>query len=157
MPTEVSKLLLRIVVHHLRLSAAAVTCLTFMACGSETPPRAPQNLVVSVKQPRPWPTAPVAAANAAPRIVRIWLSRLEIQPGSSLDGTIVASTNVASVEVRTPAFSINSVHAAQGQFRFHTHILELPPLSRRHTYTLDFIARNTAGVQTIEQAPLRIQ
>jgi len=85
------------------------------------------------------------------------MSRLSIAPGSSLDGAVVTSTNVASVEVRTPAFSINSVHTASGQFRFHTHMLELPPLSRRHTYTLDIIARNTAGIEQVEQAAFTIR
>ena len=99
----------------------------------------------------------MAAPNAAPRIVRIWLSTLTIVPGSWFDGTIVVSTNVASVEVRTAAFSINSTHVAPGLYRFHTHVLELPPLSRRHWYELYIIARNTPGVEQIEKAPLRVE
>jgi len=72
-------------------------------------------------------------------------------------GTILASTNVASVEVRSAAFSINSTHAAPGLFRFHTRILELPPLSRRHSYELSIIARNTAGEQVMERATLAVR
>ena len=89
----------------------------------------------------------MAAPNAPPRIVRIWLSTLTIEPGTWFDGTILVSTNVASVEVRTAAFSINSAHVAPGIYRFHTHVLELPPLSRRHSYELYIIARNTPGVE----------
>jgi hypothetical protein len=33
----------------------------------------------------------------------------------------------------------------------------LPPFSRRHSYRLDIIARNTAGVKEVEQAPLRVE
>lgn len=73
------------------------------------------------------------------------------------DGIIVASTNVASVEVRTAAFSINATHAAPGIFRFHTRVLELPPLSRRHSYELHVIARNTAGEQTVEHLTLEVK
>jgi hypothetical protein len=73
------------------------------------------------------------------------------------DGTILTSTNVASVEVRSAAFSINSTHAASGFFRFHTRILELPPLSRRHSYELNIIARNTAGEQEIEHVTLAVK
>lgn len=104
-----------------------------------------------------WPSPPVAKPNAPPRIVRIWLSTLKIEPGSWFDGKILVSTNVASVEVRTAAFSINSTHVAPGVYRFHTHVLELPPLSRRRSYELYIIARNTPGVASVEQAPLRVE
>jgi hypothetical protein len=124
---------------------------------SSKPIGVPANLVISATQPRAWPTPPVAAPNARPRIVRIWFSTLTIEPGSWFDGTIVCSTNVASVEVRTAAFSIDSRHVAPGVYRFHTHVLELPPLSRRHSYELYVIARNTPGVEQIEEAPLRVE
>jgi hypothetical protein len=87
----------------------------------------------------------------------MWLSTLAIRPGTWFDGSIVASTNVASVEVRTAAFSINSAHVSPGVFRFQTHVLELPPLSRRHSYELDIIARNAAGVKQVERVTLRVE
>lgn len=87
----------------------------------------------------------------------MWVSTLTIVPGSWFEGAIVASSNVASVEVRTAAFSINSRHVGPGIYRFRTRVLELPPLSRRHWYELYFIARNTAGVQEVEEAPLRVE
>ncbi len=124
---------------------------------SSKPVAVPLNLTVSEKQPHAWPTPPIAAPNAPPRIVRIWFSTLTIVPGSWFDGTILVSTNVASVEVRTAAFSINSTHVAPGIYRFHTHVLELPPLSRRHSYDLYIIARNTPGVEEVEEAPLRVE
>lgn len=117
----------------------------------------PLNLTVSEKQPIVWPSPPVAAPNAPPQIVRIWFSTLKIEPGSWFDGEILVSTNVASVEVRTAAFSINSTHVAPGVYRFHTHVLELPPLSRRHSYELYIIARNTPGAAFVEEAPLRVE
>jgi hypothetical protein len=126
------------------------------AC-SPKPLPVPLNVTVSEKQPRAWPTPPVAAPNAPPHIVRIWFSTLTIHPGTWFDGTMIVSTNVASVEVRTAAFSINSTHVAPGLYRFHTHVLELPPLSRRHSYDLYVIARNTAGVEEVEEAPLRVE
>jgi hypothetical protein len=49
------------------------------------------------------------------------------------------------------------MHVAPGIYRFRTHVLELPPLSRRHWYELYFIARNTAGVKAVEEAPLRVE
>jgi cytochrome oxidase Cu insertion factor (SCO1/SenC/PrrC family) len=117
----------------------------------------PRNLVVSAKSPRVLPRPPVAQPNAPPRIIRIWFSTLTLQPGTWFDGTIVASTNVASVEVRTASFSINSTHVGPGIYRFHTQILELPPLSRRHSYELFIIARNTPGAQAVERTSIAVQ
>lgn len=124
---------------------------------SPKPVAVPSNLTISEKKPNAWPTPPVAAPNAPPQIVKMWFSTLTIRPGIWFDGTIVVSTNVASVEVRTAAFSINSAHVAPGVYRFHARVLELPPFSRRHSYQLDIIARNTAGVKEVEQAPLRVE
>jgi cytochrome oxidase Cu insertion factor (SCO1/SenC/PrrC family) len=117
----------------------------------------PTNLIVSPRVPHVLPQPPVAKPNAPPHIVRIWFSTLTIQPGTWFDGMIVASTNVASVEVRTAAFSVNSTHVGPGLYRFHTQILELPPLSRRHSYELFIIARNTPGVEDVERTSLHVQ
>ncbi|MBV9277705.1 MAG: hypothetical protein JOZ97_05660 [Candidatus Eremiobacteraeota bacterium] len=141
-----------------RLFAAIASLAIIVAgCEAQTPSSAPSNWTVSSGMPPRWPSGLQAAPDAPPRIVRIWLSTLVIAPGSTLDGAIATTTNVASVEVRTAAFSINSLHVAPGQFRFHTRVLELPPLARLHTYTLDVIARNTAGVAQVEQAPLEMK
>jgi hypothetical protein len=85
------------------------------------------------------------------------MSRLTIDSGIWFDGVIVTSTNVASVEVRTAAFSINSDHVGPGVFQFHSHILELPPLARWHTLELDVIARNTSGIQAVEHTAITIE
>jgi hypothetical protein len=135
---------------------AAALALMLGACESK-PLAVPPNLIVSAEAPRVWPTAPVMPPDGAPRIVQMWISSLTLEPGIWFSGTILASTNVASVEVRSAAFSINSTHAAPGLFRFHTRILELPPLSRRHSYELSIIARNTAGEQVKEHATLAVR
>ena len=148
--------MLRRVINRLSVLSALLSC-SLIACESQPQPSLPPNFVVSARQPQAWPRGIIATTSAPPQIVRIWLSGLAIKPGSTLDGAIATSTNVASVEVRTAAFSINSSHVAPGQFRFHTRVLELPPLARRHTYILDVIARNTAGVQQVEHARLTME
>ncbi|HVN68697.1 MAG TPA: hypothetical protein VMU38_03460 [Candidatus Binatia bacterium] len=140
----------------MQILAGVLVGVSVAAC-SPKPLAVPANLIVSQRPPSVLPTPPVAGPNARPRIVRMWVSTLTIEPGSWFDGTIVVSTNVASVEVRTAAFSINSTHVAPGIYTFHTHVLELPPLSRKHSYELYIIARNTPGVQEIEEAPLRVE
>ena len=134
----------------------AILLTSLSACESKPLPQ-PDNLVLSAREPMPRPAAPVRLPNAPPHIVRIWVSTLTLQPGTWFDGTIVASTNVASVEVRTAAFSINAAHVAPGLFHFHTLVLEVPPLSRRHSYDLYVIARNTAGDREMEQATLFVR
>jgi len=135
-------------------------CVALLAllCGCESKPLAPPaNLVVAPREPAARPTAQVRAPDAPPHIVRIWMSTLTLRPGAWFDGTIVTSTNVASVEVRTAAFSINSAHVAPGLFQFHTRVLEVPPLSRLHSYELNVIARNTAGERQVEHVTLSVE
>jgi hypothetical protein len=140
------------------LPALAATALAVMLGACESKPLAvPQNILVSATAPRVWPAAPVLPPGDAPRLIQIWLSTLTLEPGIWFDGTIVAGTNVASVEVRTAAFSINASHVSPGVFRFHTRVLELPPLSRRHSYELNIIARNTAGERIVEQVTLSVR
>ncbi len=97
--------------------------------------------------------APIAAPNAPPRIVRIWLSSTTIAPDQAWNGAVTTSTNVASVEVRTETFSYNLPRTAFGQFAFHYTLPELPPPVRRY-YVLWVIARNTAGTQAVEGIPI---
>jgi hypothetical protein len=141
---------------HLSWVGALVCSITMFGCGGP-PSSVPSNLVIANSQPRDWPTAVVQPPNAPPHLLRVWFTTLTLHPGMWFDGAVVADTNVASVEVRTAAFSINCQKVGPGLFRFHTLFLDLPPLSRRHTYQLDIIARNTPGDQEVEHAPLRIE
>ena len=107
----------RLSVKPLPLLAAIAFALSSGGCASKPTP-VPSNLIVSAKAPRAWPATPIAPPNAPPKIVLVWMSSLTIVSGIWLDGAIVTSTNVASVEVRTAAFSIDSDHVGPGRFRF---------------------------------------
>lgn len=122
------------------------------------PPQAPRirNLTVGARPPQPWPTALTAKPDAQPEILNVWLSRRDLQPGGSIDGKIVTSTNVASLEVRTVVFSINALRSDFGQFHFHLHILDVPGISRGRNYELQVIARNAAGVETVQTTTLEM-
>ena len=61
------------------------------------------------------------------------LSSVKVPPGSVWSGRIATTTNVASLEVRSPSFTFNAS------------ALVIPPMLRR-PYTVEFVARNTAGV-----------
>ncbi len=115
-----------------------------------------KSIVVSATQPKPWPTAAIAAPNAPPRIERIWLSDTHLRQGGLIHGAIATTTNVASVEVRTATFSINTPRRTFGQFAFVLKVLMFPPLLK-HTYPLQIIARNAAGAREVRNAYLVVQ
>lgn len=113
--------------------------------------RVPANVRVGGVE-RTWP-AVVAAPNARPYILAIWLSSTTIAPLQRFDGTIATSTNVASVEMRTETFSYNVPRRTFGRFAFDYVMPELPPSVRRH-YMLWIIARNAAGTADVEGIPI---
>ena len=83
-------------------------------------------------------------------------SSLDVARGSTWDGSIVTSTNVASVEVRTNLFSIDVPRTSFGHFAFSLDVFDRPPIFVR-AYRVRVIARNTAGMQTEEDFPFRIR
>lgn len=83
-------------------------------------------------------------------------SSLDVRRGQTWSGSIVAGTNVASVEVRTNLFSINVPHVQPGRFVFVLEVLDTPPIFVR-TYRLRVIARNSAGTEYEEDLPFRIR
>lgn len=105
--------------------------------------------------PNPWPHAAVAAPDAPPRILALWLSSDRIAPGHDWSGRIATTTNVASVEVRTESFSFNATRVGYGQFVFRQHILDIVPQYKR-PYVLAVIARNAAGVEAERDIPVTL-
>ena len=103
--------------------------------------------------PARWPKAVTAAPNAPPRIVALQLNETSIAPGSEWTGRIATTTNVASLEIRTESFSFNATRIAYGQFVFDQHVLDIVPQYKR-PYTLQVIARNTAGVADARLIPI---
>jgi hypothetical protein len=102
------------------------------------------------------PTPRVEANDAAPQILGMRFSGLEIRRGQHWSGTFVTGTNVASVEVRTNLFSINVPHRSSGLFSFALNVLDTPPIFVR-SYRLRVIARNSAGDEYEEDLPFRIR
>ena len=111
---------------------------------------------VSFGTSAPLPTPAPAANDARPRILAIRLSGREVRRGHSWSGTIVTTTNVASLEVRTNLFSIDVPRKAFGRFAFDLHVLDVPPIFIR-AYRVRAIARNSAGIEAEEDFPLRIR
>ncbi len=136
-----------------RVSSAVA--LAIVAACSAPPPAVPGNASVGATAAVSG-TPPARANDAAPEIVAMHFSALNVKRGERWSGEFLTSTNVASVEVRTPLFSINAPRRTFGRFAFAIDVLDTPPVFVR-AYRLEVIARNSAGIQTAEQLPFRIR
>lgn len=126
-------------------------CAALAACEHDTGTRVDPRTVTAVRVP--WPHAVVAAPDAAPRIVALWMSATQIVPGRDWFGKIATTTNVASVEVRTESFSFNAQRVGFGQFVFDQHVIDIVPQYKRR-YLLHVIARNAAGAADVRLVPI---
>jgi hypothetical protein len=137
-----------------RLIAALTVCTTLAACAAPTSTHVDSRVVTAM--PRHWPAAVVAAPDAPPRVLAVWLSSAQIVPGTDWLGRIATTTNVASLEIRTESFSFNATRVAFGQFVFRQHVLDIVPQYKRR-YDLSIIARNTAGTKDVRVVPIDLR
>jgi hypothetical protein len=136
-----------------RRAVAALFAFALAACAAQAV-AVPSN--VSFGDARALPTPAVASGDAPPRILAMRFSGAEVHRGQTWAGTIVTSTNVASVEVRTNLFSINVPRRTYGDFRFTLRVFDVPPIFVR-AYRVRVIARNAAGRSVEEDLPFRIR
>lgn len=136
-----------------RRAVAALSALTLAACASRAT-AVPAN--VQIGGAAALPTPAVSSNAAPPRILGMYFSGDDVRPGQTWSGTIVTSTNVASVEVRTNLFSIDVPRRTYGDFRFSLRIFDVPPIFIRG-YQVRVIARNSAGQSAEEDVPFRIR
>lgn len=130
-------------------------CVLLCASCASQPSSVPEN--VTVGSPERVTAGPAAAASdAAPRIVAMQFSSLDVKRPATWSGRIVTSTNVASVELRTNQFTISVPRTAFGDFRFNLNVFDVPSEFVRH-YQLRVIARNAAGLEAEEDVPFRIR
>ena len=130
-----------------------VLCATVLSACSSVPVANPANVSIGAATRSPM----LAAADAAPpQVLAIRLSSEAPVRGSQWSGQVLTTSNVASVEVRTNLFSIDVPRRAYGDFRFSVYLVDVPPIFIR-AYRLRVIARNSAGVATEEDLPLRIR
>lgn len=136
-----------------RRAVPAFLVCALAACASHAA-AVPSN--VTYQNPRPLPKPVPAANDAPPRILAMRFSGPQVRRGESWSGSIITSTNVASVEVRSNLFSIDVPRRAYGDFRFALRVYDVPPIFVR-AYRLRVIARNSAGESTEEDLPFRIR
>jgi hypothetical protein len=128
-----------------------------LLCASCASRLAPPAKNVSVGgAPHAWPTPVTLAADAAPRILAMHFSSLDLSRTQTWRAEFVTSTNTASLEVRTNLFAINVPQRGIGRFAFTLNVLDVPPIFLRK-YELRVIARNAKGVPVEEDAPFQIR
>ena len=139
-----------------RYRIAGILFVAVTACSSAPPPM-PDNVSTSnVSGARAF-AVPMSSPGSPPQIVHIaYEPSVTRGPDQRFSGTIWASSNVASVEVRTNLFSINARKTGAGLFRFDALVYDLPPIFVR-PYRLRVIARTTEGVEAEEDLPFRIR
>jgi hypothetical protein len=135
-------------------SVLALAALAPSACASSRP-QLPANASVGGVRPAAWPTPRITPPQAPAQIQAMHFSSLDVRLGNDWSGEFVASSNTASLEVATNLFTFSVPRPRIGDFRFHLHLVDVPPFYVR-AYPLRVIARNTAGDQTVQVVPFRI-
>jgi hypothetical protein len=124
-----------------------------IGCASHLPDVPPD---ASIGPTRALPTPRVEPMDAAPAILGMHFSTLDVRRGQRFSGEFVTGTNVASVEVRTNLFSIDVPRTGYGRFAFVLNVLDAPPIFIRQ-YRLRVIARNSAGAEFEQDLPFEIR
>jgi len=110
-----------------------------------------------VAAPTPAPKrVPIRPADAAPKIVSVSVSQRTMHPGQTISGTVLTSSNVASVEVRIATYSIDMQKVGVGRFAMAYTVPNVPVFFRGN-YTMQVIARNSAGDQASRGIPITIR
>ena len=76
--------------------------------------------------------------------------------GDVVTGTVLASSNVASVELRIGGYSLNSTKTDVGHFEWSFTVPQLP-FYAPHDFALQIIARNTAGVAATTSVQMSVR
>ncbi|MFY9664804.1 MAG: hypothetical protein WAK19_10165, partial [Candidatus Cybelea sp.] len=99
---------------------------------------------------------PRLTSEAAPRILDVAMSETTVRPGDRVSGSVVTSSNVASVEARIGGYAVNLVKVGVGRFAL-TYTVGPLPWFVRGNFTMRVIARNPRGEVTTRTIPLTVR
>ncbi len=86
----------------------------------------------------------------------VHINNQTVHSGDTISGTVVTSSNVASVEARIATFSISVPKVGVGRFALN-YVVPNVPFFVRGTYPMTLVARNTAGVAVERVIPITVQ
>ncbi len=111
-----------------------------------SPSPKPTTSPASIVTPMPLPTPLVLPPDAPPQILAIRMDNPVLHGGDMVGGTVVTSTNVASVEVRLGPRSMSIPRTAVGDISNELSDAARAVLHSADNYTAAVIARNAAGI-----------
>jgi hypothetical protein len=117
---------------------------------------APVSNASPVAAPVATPAVVMLPPDALPQMLWIGLSSTTPRAGDSLAITVLASSNVASVELRVGGYGISMNKTDVGHFESTSPVPNLPPFMN-HNVTLQIIARNSAGTAIEQDIPIQVR
>jgi hypothetical protein len=102
------------------------------------------------------PTILMLPPDAAPQILYVHLSSDSPRAGDTLSMVVLTSSNVASVEIRIAGFGSGLPKTGVGHFEGSNPVPHIP-FFMSHNFTLDVVARNTAGAEVKQSLPFHIR
>ncbi|MFY9885298.1 MAG: hypothetical protein WAK15_11025 [Candidatus Cybelea sp.] len=126
-----------------------------------TPARSPSASPAPKRQPTLQPAeqrikVPRLSSQAPPRILDVAMSETTVQPGDRVSGSVVTSSNVASVEARIGGYAVSLVKVGVGRFAL-TYTVGPLPFFVRGSFAMHVIARNPRGDVVTRTVPLTVR
>jgi hypothetical protein len=122
-----------------------------------TPSAAPQSGAKrAALLPPPPKKVPQLPPEAAPQILEVQISETVVSPGDSVQGNVVTSSNVASVEARIGGYAVSLRKTGVGRFALTYKVGALPWFVHGN-FTMQVIARNTSGTAIARDIPLTVR
>lgn len=84
------------------------------------------------------------------------VSETTVQPGDSVSGRVLTSSNVASVEARIGGYAVTLQKTGVGRFALTYKVGQLPWFVHGN-FTMQVIARNTRGDAVTREIPLTVR
>jgi hypothetical protein len=99
---------------------------------------------------------PRLPSEASPQILTVAMSETTVRPGDRIFGSVITTSNVASVEVRIGGYGASLTKVGVGRFELSYTVAPLPWFVRG-TFAMQLVARNPHGDATTRVIPLTVR
>lgn len=121
-----------------------------------SPSAAPSSRLLGAPPPPVQRKVPRLPPGARPRILDVAISQTTIRPGDRVFGSVVTSSNVASVEARIGGYGLSLVKTGVGHFDL-TYTVGPLPWFIHGNFAMVLIARNPRGDTATRVIPLTVR
>jgi hypothetical protein len=109
-----------------------------------------------VRPPKLVNKVPRLAPDAAPQILAVAVSETTVHPGDTVSGSVVTTSNVASVQARIGGYAMTLSKTGVGRFAL-TYTVGPLPWFVHGNFPMQVIARNTRGDTVERTIPLTVR